>query len=71
VNGQPVQVLIVDDDYYAREALAALVARDPRTRVWAEVQSIAEALAQLASPGGRRAGTGGDRIGALRAGAVA
>ncbi len=55
MNGQSVQVLIVDDDYYAREALAALVARDPRTRMWAQVQSIPEALAQLGSPGDRPA----------------
>ncbi|MEL7667429.1 MAG: hypothetical protein AAGU73_04400 [Actinomycetota bacterium] len=29
-----VRVLIVDDDFYARDALSALVARDARTRVW-------------------------------------
>ena len=38
--GSTVQVLIVDDDYYAREALRSLVARDARTRVWDAVESI-------------------------------
>jgi DNA-binding NarL/FixJ family response regulator len=31
---EPVRVLIVDDDYYAREATRALLSRDRRTRVW-------------------------------------
>ena len=44
---RPLHVLIVDDDYYAREALRALVARDTRTRVWDAVGSIPEALDAL------------------------
>jgi DNA-binding NarL/FixJ family response regulator len=44
----PVRVLIVDDDYYAREALAALVARDSRARVWDAVESVPDALAAFA-----------------------
>lgn len=51
----PVQVLIVDDDFYARDALRALVARDSRTRVWDAVESIATALAALAAPAERPA----------------
>ncbi len=51
-NG-PVQILIVDDDFYARDALSALVARDSRTRVWGAVDGIASALASLGSPGDR------------------
>ena len=53
MTDQPLQVLIVDDDYYAREALLALVARDTRTRVWDAVGSIPEALDALATPGQR------------------
>ncbi len=45
----PVRVLIVDDDYYAREALRALVARDERTRVIDAVGGAAEASASLAT----------------------
>lgn len=47
----PVRTLIVDDDFYAREALRSLIARDPRTRVWGEASDIAEALAALVSAG--------------------
>ena len=36
----PIHVLIVDDDFYARDALRALAARDARTRVWDAVESI-------------------------------
>lgn len=49
MNGSPIQVLIVDDDYYARDALQALVARDARTRVWSAVDSLTAALAELAT----------------------
>ena len=31
---QPISVLVVDDDYYAREATRSLLSRDRRTRVW-------------------------------------
>jgi DNA-binding NarL/FixJ family response regulator len=55
VTDRPLQVLIVDDDYYAREALRALVARDARTRVWDAVGSIPEALGSVAAPGDRPA----------------
>lgn len=52
MNGS-VHVLIVDDDYYAREALSALVARDSRTRVWGAVDSIPAALAEFSRSGDR------------------
>ena len=48
MNGGSIYVLIVDDDYYAREALRALVARDSRTRVWDAVESIPAALESIA-----------------------
>jgi DNA-binding NarL/FixJ family response regulator len=47
------QVLIVDDDHYAREALRALVARDPRTRVWDAVGSIPSAIESITHPADR------------------
>ncbi|PKQ19473.1 MAG: hypothetical protein CVT66_09975 [Actinobacteria bacterium HGW-Actinobacteria-6] len=43
----PIRVLIIDDDYYAREALRALVARDQRTRVLDAVGDAAEAASAL------------------------
>lgn len=52
VNGS-VHVLIVDDDYYAREALSALVARDSRTRVWDAVESVPAAVQSLSTSGDR------------------
>ncbi|MDO8963173.1 MAG: response regulator transcription factor [Coriobacteriia bacterium] len=55
MNGGPIGVLIVDDDYYARDALSGLVARDARTRVWGTVDSVPAALADLANPGDRPA----------------
>ena len=55
LNGTPIRVLIVDDDYYAREALASLVARDARTRAWASAESVREALEALAATAGQRA----------------
>ena len=50
---RPLNVLIVDDDYYAREALRALVARDARTRVWDAVGGIPDALLALDVPADR------------------
>jgi len=49
----PVRVLIVDDDYYAREALRALVARDERTRVLDAVGSAIDARGALESSSAR------------------
>lgn len=49
----PLGVLIVDDDYYAREAMRALVARDPRTRVWDVTDTVDGAVGALATPGDR------------------
>lgn len=49
----PLQVLIVDDDHYAREALRALVARDPRTRLWDAVGSIPSAIESITRPAER------------------
>jgi len=42
-------VLVVDDDFYAREAFLALLSRGERTRVWGMASSIEEALASLTS----------------------
>ena len=42
-------VLVVDDDFYAREAFQSLLARDERTRVWGAAHSIDAALSALAS----------------------
>ncbi len=53
MNGGPINVLIVDDDYYARDALRSLVARDTRTRVWGAAESIPAALADIDAPGDR------------------
>lgn len=39
-----VLTLIVDDDFYAREALRALLVRDGRTRVWDAVADVSEAV---------------------------
>lgn len=50
-----VHVLIVDDDFYARDALRALVARDGRTRVWDVVESITGAMEALGTEGPRPA----------------
>lgn len=40
----PVRTLIVDDDFYAREAMRSLLARDARTRVWGVAADVSEAL---------------------------
>lgn len=37
-------VLIVDDDFYVREAMQALIAKDVRTHVWGSAASIQEAV---------------------------
>lgn len=46
----PVRVLIVDDDYYVREAITALVTRDARTRLWGAAAGVPEAVALLSDP---------------------
>lgn len=43
----PVRTLIVDDDFYAREAMRSLLSRDARTRVWGCAADIAEALGEI------------------------
>jgi DNA-binding NarL/FixJ family response regulator len=53
------RVLIVDDDFYVREALTALLTRDPRTQVVGNVASPEEALKWLS---GREAGDAADVI---------
>jgi len=45
---EPVRVLVIDDDYYVREAITSLVTRDARTRLWGVSRSVPEALAMLA-----------------------
>lgn len=42
-------VLVIDDDYYALEALKLLISRDGRTRLWGAADSIDGALGLLAS----------------------
>jgi DNA-binding NarL/FixJ family response regulator len=41
----PVRTLIVDDDFYARDALRSLLSRDARTRVWGDAGDASEAIA--------------------------
>jgi len=43
----PYSVLVVDDDYYALEAVKLLLARDDRTRVWGGADSIDGAVGLL------------------------
>jgi DNA-binding NarL/FixJ family response regulator len=45
----PIRTLIVDDDFYAREALRSLLARDSRTRMWADASDVAEAVGSIES----------------------
>jgi len=52
VTGYEPRVLIIDDDYYAREAMQALVARDVRTRMWGTAGGVDEALSLLDSTRG-------------------
>lgn len=54
VTGTEPRVLIIDDDYYAREAMQALVARDSRTRMWGTAGGVGEAIALLDSTRGPR-----------------
>jgi len=45
---QHLQVLIIDDDFYARDAMQSLIARDTRTHLWGAAASVNEASARLA-----------------------
>jgi DNA-binding NarL/FixJ family response regulator len=45
-------ILVVDDDFYARDAFQSLLARDEHTRVWGTAHSIDAALETLASADG-------------------
>lgn len=42
-----VRVLIVEDDYYAREAMRNLLAKDRRTHVWGTAEDVDDACNQL------------------------
>jgi DNA-binding NarL/FixJ family response regulator len=46
--GSPYSVLVVDDDFYAIEAVKLLLVRDGRTRLWGTAESIEGAIGQLA-----------------------
>jgi len=48
----PYSVFVVDDDYYALEAVRQLLARDDRTRVWGGADSIDTAVALLGEGSG-------------------
>jgi DNA-binding NarL/FixJ family response regulator len=52
VVAQPVRVLVVDDDYYVREAVTALVSRDARTRLWGAVRGVPDAISSLVQSDG-------------------
>lgn len=43
----PCAVLVIDDDFYALEAIKLLLARDDRTRVWGSAECIADAAQML------------------------
>lgn len=47
-------VLVVDDDYYAREAMRLLLSKDGRTSVWDVVASVPEAVHALEERGSRQ-----------------
>ncbi len=47
MRGPRVCVLIVDDDYYAREAMQILVSKDSRTSVWGTASGGDDAVEQL------------------------
>jgi DNA-binding NarL/FixJ family response regulator len=47
MSASPYSVLVVDDDYYALDAIQQLLARDTRTRIWASANSIDAAVALL------------------------
>ena len=49
---ESVRVLVVDDDYYAREATRVLLSRDKRTRVWGMASTLEEAEKLLAGVAG-------------------
>jgi DNA-binding NarL/FixJ family response regulator len=46
---QPISVLVVDDDYYTREATRSLLSRDQRTRLWGVSSSTDETRRLLKS----------------------
>lgn len=54
MTGCEPRVLIIDDDYYAREAMQALVSRDARTRMWGTADGIEAALTLLSTATGPR-----------------
>ncbi len=49
----PVDVLVLDDDYYAREAMQSLILKDSRTHLWGAASSTAEATGKLAASSSR------------------
>ena len=49
---ESVRVLVIDDDFYVREAITSLVTRDARTRLWGAAHGVPDALAMLAEAAG-------------------
>jgi DNA-binding NarL/FixJ family response regulator len=47
-----VRVLVIDDDFYVREAITSLVTRDARTRLWGAARGVPDALAMLVEAAG-------------------
>lgn len=52
---QPISVFVVDDDFYAREAISLYLSKDRRTRLWGSADSIGSAVDQLGTASSRTA----------------
>ncbi len=49
----PVGVLVLDDDYYALDAMQSLILKDSRTHLWGAASSTAEATGRLSASSSR------------------